>query len=140
MMVVVGAAPTQISLQRLVLVLLLLLLRHGLKKHDSPDSDQYLAKRLKKLQPARRATSRRGSEAARTRTSSIIDTAKTKAVGAKAVVTKAAEAAVVGDKGGGSSGGGLNGHRGGDEACMSAAVSGSEMTMSNLSRELRRIS
>jgi hypothetical protein len=95
MMVVVGAALTQISLQRLVLVLLLLLLRHGLKKHDSPDSDQYLAKRLKKLQPARRATSRRGSEAASTRTSSIIDTAKTKAVGAKAVVTKAAEAAVV---------------------------------------------
>ena len=98
MMVVVGAALAQISLQRLVLVLLLLLLRHGLKKHDSPDSDQYLAKRLKKLQPARRATSRRGSEAARTRTSSIIDTAKTKeakAVGAKVVVTKAAEAAVV---------------------------------------------
>jgi hypothetical protein len=65
---------------------------------ESPDSDQHLAKRLKTMQPARRATSRRRSEAASTRTSSIIDTAKAvvpKAVGAKAVVTKAAEAAVV---------------------------------------------
>jgi hypothetical protein len=61
------------ALLRLVLVLLRLV-------KESPDSDQHLAKRLKKLQPARRAASRRRSEAAGARTSSIIDTAKTKAV------------------------------------------------------------
>jgi hypothetical protein len=62
---------------------------------EPPDSDQHLAKRLQKPLRGKRGTKRRKNAAASTRTSSIIDTEETKAVGAKVVVTKAAEAAVV---------------------------------------------
>ena len=61
--------------------------------NESPDSGQYLAKRLQKPLCGKRGTERRKNAAANTRASSIIVTAKAKE--AKVVVTEAAEAAVV---------------------------------------------